>query len=59
MAHYRGSNIGVQLIEHTNNRGHGINLNRSCITKVLPNPAVGRDIKTVTRGVKTSAKKSK
>jgi hypothetical protein len=54
-----GSNIGVQLTRHPSACGHGINLNRTCITKVFPNPAVGRKHVNAQPAVKMTAKKSK
>jgi hypothetical protein len=42
-----------------NARGHGINFNRTCITRVLPNPAVGRKPDTTPSPLDMVAKKSK
>jgi hypothetical protein len=53
------NNIGVQLTKHTNARGNGINLNRTCITKVFPNPAVGRKPDDTQPTLNVTAKKSK
>jgi hypothetical protein len=53
-----GSNIGVECTEHVKTGGRGMNLNRTCITKVLPNPAVGRQPKQLPI-VDISKKKSK
>jgi hypothetical protein len=39
-----GSNIGVQLTQRVNTGGRQMNLNITCITRVLPNPAIGRQI---------------
>jgi hypothetical protein len=56
-----GSIIGVQLLDHLSESGKplGMNLNRTCITKSLPNPAVGRDVKLQAKSGKDSAKKSR
>jgi hypothetical protein len=37
-----GSQVGVELTRHEKKGGRGMNLNRTCITKALPNPAVDR-----------------
>jgi hypothetical protein len=37
-----GSQIGFELTRHEKKGGRGMNLNRTCITKALPNPASDR-----------------
>jgi hypothetical protein len=54
-----GSNIGIQLTRRIMPGGRSTNLNRTCITKVLPNPAVNHSTPPAPALVDASAKKSK